>query len=166
MKNPHSHIKSQLLLFVVCFLLLAALFALLQFSVWQIVSNALFFSVLIVLVMRRHHRPLDCGEHEHQQRLCIRNLKLVVECSVCHQRWHLKEPRPAHMTLAWGILSVVCWGILKHLEISGVMSTVVANLLMLVTTLLMLLLVDVVYFLLLRRKDLADLAGAEFDKDI
>ena len=29
MKNPHSHIKSQLLLFVVCFLLLAALFALL-----------------------------------------------------------------------------------------------------------------------------------------
>lgn len=166
MKNPISRIKSQLLQFVICFLLLAALFALLKYPPLELATHALFFSVVIMLVMRRHHRPLDRGEHEHQHRLCVRNLTLVVECSVCRQRWHLREPRPGHMTLTWIILNGICCFSLKELEIAGVVSQTVCRLLLLGASLLALLLVDGVYYLLLRRENPAKLAGAEFDKDI
>lgn len=166
MKNLLACIKSQWLQFAVYFVLLLLLFALLNYSPLEMVIHALAFSGLIMRGMRRHHQPLDCGEHEHQHRLCIRNLTLVVECSVCRQRWHLREPRPGHMLLTTGILGGICWFLLMELELANVVTRVLCFPLMLVAALLIVLLVDGIYYLILRREDPAKIAGAEFDKDI
>lgn len=166
MKNPLSRIKAQWLQFVIIFLLLAALLGLMKYPLLELLTNALFFAVLMLLAMRRRHRPLDCGEHEHQHRLCVRNLMLVVECRVCRQRWHLREPRPGHMTLTWFILDGICWFLLAYLEEKGVISSAACRFLRLGVSLLLVLLVDAVFYLRLRGEEPARLAGADFELDI
>lgn len=166
MKDPLPRIRSRWLQFAISFVLLLLLFALMKYPPLETVIFALAFSALIMLGMRRHHQPLDCGAHEHQHRLCIRNLTLVVECSVCRQRWHLREPRPGHMLLTMGILGGICWFLLMEAELANVIPRGLCPLLMLAVALVIVLLVDGIYYLLLRREDPAKLAGAEFDKDI
>ena len=166
MKNPLPRIRSRWLQFAIAFVLLLLLFALMKCSPLETAICALAFSALIMLGMRRHHQPLDCGAHEHQHRLCIRNLTLVVECSVCRQRWHLREPRPGHMLLTTGVLGGICWFLLMELELANVIPRGLWPLLMLAAALVIPLLVDGIYYLILRREDPAQLAGADFDKDI
>lgn len=78
MKDPLPRIRSRRLQFAIFFVLLLLLLALMKYPPLETVICALAFSALIMLGMRRHHQPLDCGAHEHQHRLCIRNLTLVI----------------------------------------------------------------------------------------
>lgn len=166
MKNPISRIKSRWLQFAVYFLLLTCLFGMMREPLPAALTDALVFSAVFMLCTRPAPAVIDCGEHEHQHRLCIRNMMLVVECTVCRKRWHLREPSPGLMHMTWGILLFPCWFFLKDFELSEMISSRVFYLLMLAVAFLLLLLIEGVFYLCLRKQAPAKLAGAEIEMEI